>query len=522
MGMKKVLRAVLALGTAAAMTAAPMSACAQETDETELLSGLEDVLEESAAVTEGAPYESAITLEFGDGLYDLTQESGTDSSWLKNAAGYVKMVSADDLLKGLLSVSVNDTQLFHVLGCVDMENGMTYISIPEYFDQTIAVSPQSLLDSLQSGSAFTGSDDPGSFQNKIIHMMMNMGMETVEKFKNFFASVPAETWQQELMNYLTPVMSNLQQDTAQEELTVGSLSAEVQTQIFAIPSEKMGDVVKGILDTLSQDQLVESLLQSDAVSSLSNLVSTVSGGSVQLSGQDLLNQLHGALDSAAAADFTGMPGIVVKVQQSDDQNAAGFSAALEAGGAEYDLLTCKAIQDGEEHAFEITPGAMLLSMSSGMEGVSEMSLVGQGSAAGGKLNEEVDLLVNGEAAGKLIISDMDLDVAQNGGMIGTFRIEAGDMSGEVTYGVDESGAQTISYLVNDKVFYNATVYSGLAADDTIEEVDVTNLAPVNSIQDLKAWLETFNAQAAMELFAEAGIPMGEAAQEMPQTEEPAA
>ena len=51
---------------------------------------------------------------------------------------------------------------------------------------------------------------------------------------------------------------------------------------------------------------------------------------------------------------------------------------------------------------------------------------------------------------------------------------------------------------------------------------MTNLAPVNSIQDLKAWLETFNAQAAMELFAEAGIPMGEAAQEMPQTEEPAA
>ena len=254
MGMKKVLRAVLALGTAAAMTAAPLSACAQETDETELLSGLEDVLEESAEAAEGTPYEGEITLEFGDGLYDLTQESGTDSSWLKNAAGYVKMVSADDLLKGLLSVSVNDTQLFHVLGCVDMENGMTYISIPEYFDQTIAVSPQSLLDSLQSGSAFTGSDDPGSFQNKIIQMMMNMGMETVEKFKNFFASVPAETWQQELMSYLTPVMSNLQQDVAQEELTVGSLSAEVQTQIFAIPSEKMGDVVKGILDTLSQDQ----------------------------------------------------------------------------------------------------------------------------------------------------------------------------------------------------------------------------------------------------------------------------
>jgi hypothetical protein len=77
-------------------------------------------------------------------------------------------------------------------------------------------------------------------------------------------------------------------------------------------------------------------------------------------------------------------------------------------------------------------------------------------------------------------------------------------------------------LITDKVFYNATVYGGPAADDTIEEVDVTNLAPVNSIQDLKAWLETFNAQAAMELFAEAGIPMGETAQEMPQTEEPAA
>ena len=521
MGMRKVLRSVLALGTAAAMIAVPLSACAQETDETELLSGLEDVLEESAEAAEGTPYEGEITLEFGDGLYDLTAESGTDSSWLKTADGYVKVVSGDDLLKGLLSVSVNDTQLFHVLGCVDMGTGMTYISIPEYFDQTIAVSPQSLLDSLQSGSAFSGSDDPNSFQNKIIQMMINMGMETAQKFVDFFASVPAEVWQQELMNYLTPVMSSLQQDAAQEVLTVGSLSADVQTQIYAIPSEKMGDVVKGVLDALAQDQLIESLLQSDAVSSLSSFVSTVSGGSVQLSGQDLLDQFHSLIDSAAVADFSGMPGIVVKVQQSADQNAAGFSAALEAGGTEYDLLTCKAIQDGEAHAFEIAPGAMLLSMS-GMDGVSEMSLLGQGSAAGGKLNEEVDLLVNGESAGKLTITDMDLDVEQNGGMIGTFRIDIDDMSGEVAYDVDESGAQTIAYRVNDKVFYNARVYSGPAADDTIEEVDVTNLAPVNTIQDLKGWIESFNAEAAMELFAEAGIPMDTAAQEIPETEEPAA
>ena len=522
MGMRKVFQTVLALGAAAVMTSAGLSACAQETDETELLSGLEDVLEESVDAAQDTPYEGGISLEFGDGLYDLTAESGTDLSWLKTADGYVKVVPGDDLLKGLLSVKVNDTQLFHVLGCVDMGTGMTYISIPEYFDQTIAVSPQSLLDSLQSGSLFTGSDDAGSVQNKIIQMMIDMGMETAQKFVDFFVSVPAEVWQEELMSYLMPVMNNLQQDAAQEVLTIGSLSADVQTQIFAIPSEKMGDVMKGVMDALSQDQLVESLLQSDAVSSLSDLVSAVSGGSVQLTGQDLLDQFHSVIDSAAAADFSGMPGIVVKVQQSADQSAAGFSAALEAGGTEYELFSCKAIQDGEEHAFEVTPGAMLLSMMNGMEGVNEMDLLGQGSAAGGKLNEEIDLLVNGEAAAKVTITDMDLEVAQNGGMIGTFRIDAGGMNGEVAYDVDESGAQTIAYRVNDKVFYNARVYGGPAADDTIEEVDVTNLAPVNTVQDLNAWVETFNAEAAMELFAEAGIPMETAAQEVPETEEPAA
>ena len=134
----KVFRSVLAAGLAVSLAAAPMSVLAESADETELLAGVEDVLEESAQEITSTPYEWNASATFGDGLYNLAAQAGTDLSWLKGASCELKVVPGEDMLDGVLAVSLNDTQLAHVLFSADLATQLAYISIPEYFDQTIA------------------------------------------------------------------------------------------------------------------------------------------------------------------------------------------------------------------------------------------------------------------------------------------------------------------------------------------------------------------------------------------------
>lgn len=508
MRMRKIFRSALAMSMAVFVSAVPMGVYAGEADETELMEDLEEAWEESLEEISADPYEADLTFEFGDGLYDLVAQSGQDASWLKSLDGSVKIVQGDEIVNSMASFYMNDARLCNVLVSVDTITGMIYVSIPDYIDQTAAISPEQLMDSVMDGSAFTGSGDSSSMQGQIIKMLLEMGMNVAEQFAEFFRSVPAETWQEELMNYLIPVMSSIQQDSTQEVLTAGDLSADVQTETFMIPSEQMGEVVKSILDTLSQDELVESFLQSDAISDLTSFISLVSGGSVSVSGQSILNQFHSVLESVAAADLSGIPGIFVSISQSEDGQARGAEVGLESGGMNFELLTCKEVFDGAEHAYEVTPGMMLLSMS-GQSDISELSLQGQGSTAGGMLNEEMDLMVNGESAAKLTVTDLDLASFGAGRVNGTIHLEAAGITADVIYGTDDNGSQTIEYLVNDKVFYSAVLYQGAAEDDAIDEIDLANLAPINSIQDLQAWIETFDIQAAQDALSEAGIPLAE-------------
>ena len=271
----KVFRSVLAAGLAVSLAAAPMSVLAESADETELLAGVEDVLEESAQEITSTPYEWNASATFGDGLYNLAAQDGTDLSWLKGASCELKVVPGEDMLDGVLAVSLNDTQLAHVLFSADLATQMAYISIPEYFDQTIAFKPGEVLESLLSGAA--SSENGGSMQTQILQMIMGTGMEIVSQLQQYFTSIPADVWQQEMMNYVMPIMNNLTQESESGVLTVGSLSADVQTQTFSIPSEKMPEVISGILDSLSQDQVIGGLLESDAASSLCSVLTMVSG-----------------------------------------------------------------------------------------------------------------------------------------------------------------------------------------------------------------------------------------------------
>ena len=493
----KLLRSVLAMGMAAALTALPAGAYAEAVDETE------PAVAESAGESAGSALEANLNVDFGDGFYHLGDQDGTDLSWLKNVSASGWIVPGEGKIDGELVYGLNSSQLCSLLVSYDAASGTVYVSIPEFFDQTIAVNPQEFAKNVFSGAS---GDNSSSMNGQIMQIISGMVTQIAGQLQEFLASLPADVWQQEIMSYVTPILNHLKQENSQEVLTVGGLSADVQTQTLSIPSDSMGEIISGMLNAAAQDKVVEALLQSDAASSIFGFVSMVSGGSVQLKGEDVLNQMRTVLENAASTDFSGVPGIVIRVKSSEDGNAVGYESALEAEGQEQSLFSFKAIQDGTENAFEIAPSAALLSMY-GVNGVGEIVIQGKGSTEGGKLNEEVDVLADGESVAKGSIRDLDLAaVEENGFLVGSFRLETKEISGDITYDVLEDGTRTIEYRINDEVFYDAAMWVGEAGEAGIDPINLENVAEIASIDDLTNWIGTLKTEEVTNTLLEAGVP----------------
>ena len=498
----KLLRSVLAMGMAAALTALPMGAYAETIDESELAEKVEAAVEDSVEELTGSAYEGHLNVDFGDGLYHIFDQSGTDLSWLKNVSASGRIVPGEGTIDGELVYGLNDSQLCTLLVSYDAASGTVYASIPEFFDQTIAVNPQEFVQNIMSGSS---GEESSSMTSQITQLIAGMGMEIAGQVQEFLASLPEDVWQQEIMSYVMPIVNHMQQENSQDVLTVGDLSADVQTQTISIPSDSMGEVISGTLSAAAQDKVAEALLQSDAASSIFSLVSMVSGGAVQLNGQEVLDQMRGVLESAASADFSGIPGIVIRTQSSEDGNAVGYETAMEADGQEQSLFLFKAVQDGTENAFEVQASPLLMTMYGAGE-AGGIALQGHGSTEGGKLNEEIDLLAGGQSVAKFSVTDFDLAALEaDGSMIGTFRFESGEVSGDVTYGVLEDGTRPIVYRINDEIFYDASFWAG-ETTETVDPIDLENVAQIASVEDLSNWIGTLKTEDVANALLNAGVP----------------
>lgn len=346
----RIFSSVLAAGMACSLILAPMSAGAEAVSESEFTNENQDA--PLADLTTDA-LEGYAWVEFGDGLYNLDKK--TDLTWLKNASLYGKLVPGDEAIEAETIVGLNDKDLYTALVSYDPAAGTVYFGMPELFDQAIAVNVQELLSNTSSGQ----SKKDGMY-GQLAQMAVGIGAELVGQVQEFLASLPEDVWQQELMSYLMPVMSSIEQENGKGVITIGDVSADVQTQTYTIPSEKMGDLISSLLTALSEDVVVTSLFESDVFANICGYVSMFSGGKVDIDGRKLLEQYKGAVESLAKADFSGLPGVQVVIQTNDDRSAFGLSYGFVTGTQTADLLTAKAIRDGEKHFYEITPGAMLL------------------------------------------------------------------------------------------------------------------------------------------------------------------
>ena len=470
-----------------------------EFDETEFAQDLGDSLDGMSLSAQ----EGYFNIAFGDGLYQLYGQSGIDMSWLESGYVYYKVVPAENALDCELSVMLNETPICNAQVSVDLAEGAVCCSIPQFFDQPIVIHVKALSDQLMNG----GSGSAEAAGDPMTQMIVNLAAEFVKQMTEVIRSIPAETWQQEVLSYIMPVMSRMTQESGQDVITIGDASVDVTTQTFAISSENMGAAIKDYLTALSNDVIVEKVLQSDAVTNVLSVVSMLTGGKVAADGNALLNQYRSVLQNAAQSDFSGLPGFSLTVQTGTDSTAFGFVSTLQAGSDSMDLLTFKSIGDGTENCFEITPGAMLLSLY-GMDPSMAIDVLGEGSTEGGKLNEAVTVTLNGEDVAYFTIIDFDLEAVQRGELLGSFHVEAAGMTLDVVYGMEEDGTHTLDYLVNEELFYHLDYWMGQADSDQIEAIDVKNAVAGDSIEGIMKWIGTFRMQDVMDVLAEAGVPLG--------------
>lgn len=504
----KLARSVLALGMSLSLMAAPAGAAAETAGETELDAVLAEVVDEKAQALASGATEGHFEMTFGDALYDLAAQDGTDLSWLETVSFNLKMVPAQDALAGEAVIGINDSDVYHFLGCVDMADGTVYFSAPEFSDQAIAVNLKEFSGNVLSGSEGDGSESDGLY-GQIVRMLADAGMQAAFSLADYFRSVSPDVWQQEMMDYLMPVMTAVQQETGEDEIVVGDRTAQVQAQIFDIPSENMGTMLSNLLTTLSNDPVIEGLFQSEAVEHISSLVSMMSGGSVSISGTEILEQLRAGLQGAANSDFSSIPGLRFVIHNSEDGNANGIYLGAWYNGQLLDILSFSSIREGTEHCFEIVPGDVLLSMM-GMASAGPVDVSGQGSTADSMMNESVEVTVGGQTAGSLTIKDLDLASLQQGDLIGTIRFQIQDLSGEIVYGVEEDGVRTITYSINDEIFYDAFMYFGVPENDRIDMIDPESALRIASVDDAVKWISSFDMEGALGLLKQAsGIGGGE-------------
>ena len=165
-------------------------------------------------------------------------------------------------------------------------------------------------------------------------------------------SIPAQVWQEEVSDYLTPVMNCLVQESGEDTLKVGSLSAKVETVTYRIPPEKMGGLVSSLLNVLANDKVVETILESDAVSNILGFVSMITGQNAPSDGSAILKQYRSTLEEAAKTKISGIPGISLTLQKGTDKSAAGIAATME-----YAAALCMVIMLFETQTTRSTSGA---------------------------------------------------------------------------------------------------------------------------------------------------------------------
>ncbi len=521
--MKKanVFRSALAMGMAFTLAAAPMSAMAESVlDGQELVENMseaveekvEDTVDQSADLASSA-YEMFTDITIGEAMYNtISQKSGVDMSWLQYASAYVQTTPTDTGYDAELTLDVNEVDVMHVIASLDLSAGMLYLHIPEMFEQAAAIDLQALMQAVasseeQAEETAAQSEEETAVADMVTQMLMNMLMPVIADGQEFFASIPAETWQEELVNYMMVFMSKIEANEETGSITVGNLEADVKAQTYTISQENMGAMFSELFTALANDPILEAFLTSDFMNTGMSIVSMFTGLE-GVTGETILEEVRNVLNQAASADYSDIPGVSLTICNNDMNTAGGFSFDLISGTEKYNVASQYGIVTESENAFQLTPSPMLLSMC-GLDSSNAVDIQAAGTNADGLLNEEINVIVNDKTAVVINLENIDIEaIRTRGQLIGRIHVTADNMDTEVVYGFEDDGTRTVEQLMNGESMYRSTYWSGNVECAEMDVIDYENAAVIDSIDKLGDYFGTINVDPFLDTLADAGVPLG--------------
>jgi hypothetical protein len=254
----------------------------------------------------------------------------------------------------------------------------------------------------------------------------------------------------------------------------------------------MQALIPELLTLLSEDEIVKQVATSDFAESALKIVGKVSGSSY--TGQDLLDIYQNTLRQAAEGDFSDMIGFSVTVgRYAQPEEAESYKDAydleldLEQGGMTADICDLTAVvettEESSEHAAEFKLGEV--AVTSANLASESFSILAEGSFKEvGMLDEDVSVIVDGNASKLVEIRDLDFAAMDEGKMNAKITVYTDDGKIDYIYSTAEDGGQSMEFLIDDASMFTFTANAVEVESTQIDPIDKENAFTISSKDEL--------------------------------------
>lgn len=484
-------RTLIAAAAALALTAAPVSVYAEsEADPVDLESVFAEFGDDAYELGDES-FSETMYIVFEDAYRDMLSSEGMDASWLQSAQIDVAAADENDVTDVNILLTLNETQLYHINLNVDLANMTVSAQCPELKTQPLTIDLSAVTPDLEVSGM--------SLSKEEIEELIGQLME-------FVASVPVETWQEELFKYSGIVMSRLQQSTGTTTVTLGDVSVEASTMTFGFDSTAVAEAIPEFLTAVTEDEVIKSLFESEFMDTLAGVIIRSQGGDpTGVTGEVLYEGIASSLsEMAVTGDFSSIPGAQVTIGMDPEGIPCLAELDLLMSGMTVEVCKGVLLTDGNTHAFQVEPGAMITS-SLGLSEEETTALQGTGGIEDGILHEDIQLLVNGEPLFALYLSDFDLAALQEGELTGTATVRFGEYEFSIDYFTTDDGWNAMTFGLNGEPLF--TEYISVSTGDvTVEKMDTSDAFPVMDEDSLDAYLADADLMGFIQKLTEAGVP----------------
>lgn len=399
----------------------------------------------------------SVNLKLGEGGQDAVDTlagfaglGGMDMSWLEDVTFSGEWGSKDNVLQGILGLTIGKTQLLSLDAIVDVEGEAAYLAIPELSSKYIGVEADEIGD-LEYALEYAG--------------------EYTESMEALVKALPDQKQLEKLMKkYMETALGSVEDVKMKKgkDLKAEGISQKCTVLEVTLDADALEDMLKAVLEKMEDDKDLEKMVVKawDALSEIDGIYL------YDMDGDDAWEEIQKECKAAKRdIDLSSDFELVMKVYVDGKGNIRGRSFVY--SDRYNDEVTVELLNPHKGSKF----GYRLAASGSG----NEIALTGTGKESGGTVTGDFvfEGAINGRSAEVLEVhaEEFDVDALKQGELKGMFTLKAasGLKMLSTLYGrygdYDEASSLLLSALEDLEVSLNieagskaATIGFGLASD----------------------------------------------------------